>query len=63
MTYEQIVEIVGEEGVVVSDSSLEEEQDEEITTIVFEWRNGDFSGMKVTIKDGKLFEKSQTELE
>ncbi len=63
MTYEQIVEIVGEEGVVFSDSSIEDDLDGEIKTIVFEWKNGDFSGMKVTIKDGKLFEKSQSELE
>jgi len=63
MTYEQIVEIVGEEGVVFSDSSLEDDLDGEIKTIVYEWKNGDFSGMKVIIKDGKLFEKSQSELE
>jgi len=64
MTYEEIVEIVGEEGTVVSDSSTDEEQDGETkTTVVFEWKNGDFSGMRISFKDGKLFEKTQSDLE
>ena len=63
MTYNQIVEIVGEEGVVFSDSSLEDDLDGQIKTIVYEWKNGDFSGLKVIIKGGKLFEKSQSGLE
>lgn len=63
MTYEQIVEIVGEEGVVFSDSSLENDLDGEVKAIMYEWKNGDFSGMQIIIKDGKLFEKSQSELE
>lgn len=63
MTIEQIIEIVGEEGTVLSDESLEEELGGEIKTIVVEWKNGDFSGMKVIFKDGKLVDKSQTELE
>jgi hypothetical protein len=63
MTYEEIVEIVGEEGAAVSDSSPEAEQDGDTRTLVFEWKNGDLSGMKISFKDGKLIEKSQTELE
>ena len=63
MTYEEIVEIVGEEGVAVSDSSPEEEQDGETKTLTFEWKNGDLSGMRISFKNGKLVEKSQTELD
>lgn len=64
MTYEEIVDIIGEEGTVVSDSSTDEEKDGETkTTVVFEWKNGDFSGMRVSFKDGRLTEKSQTELD
>ena len=63
MTYEQIVEIVGEEGVVSSDSSIEDDLAGQIKAVVFEWKNGDFSGMKVFIRGGILFEKSKSELE
>jgi hypothetical protein len=63
MTYKEIVEIVGEEGVAVSDSSREVEDDGETSTLVFEWKNGDLSGMRISFKDGKLVEKSQTELD
>ena len=63
MTYKQIVEIIGEEGIISSDSSIDDDQGGHTKTTVYEWKFGDSTGMRITIQNGKLFKKTQFKLE
>ena len=59
MTYQQIVAIIGEQGTVMSESSFPDGSGGQLQTIMYDWKNGDFSGMNIIIQNGVLYQKSQ----
>ena len=59
MTYEQVVEIIGSEGTVMSEASVGD-----ITTTMYYWyADNGIANANVTISDGKVFAKAQVGLE
>ena len=57
MTYEQVVEIIGEEGTVMSNVDI---GDEKYQTTMYYWYGEDgISNANITIQGGKVISKAQ----
>ena len=59
MTYDQVVAIVGEPGVVQSENVIGQGTTFETHTIMYAWQNSDFSGANAMFQNGALMQKSQ----
>ncbi len=58
MTYEQVVEIIGEEGTVLSESNVL--NDEKYHTIMYSWKaKNQIANANVTFQGGKVISKAQ----
>lgn len=62
MTYQEVVDIIGEEGTVLSESNIM--NDEQYKTTMYYWYGEDgISNANVTIQGGKVISKAQIGLE
>jgi len=63
MTYEEVVEVVGEEGDQMSSINIEGAgQFEGASSKAYKWQNSDGSNMIVMFSNGEVMSKSQTML-
>ncbi len=62
MTYEEVVEIIGEEGTVLSEVNLT--GDEQYHTIIYNWKaKNNIANANITFQAGKVVSKAQMGLE
>lgn len=54
MTYQQVVQIIGRQGTVISENSIAG-----IHNIMYQWEAGFMANMSAMFQDGKLIQKSQ----
>lgn len=59
MTYQQVVGIIGSEGVVSWESSFENFDGSVLTMRTYTWENGDFSNANVSFENGVVTSKMQ----
>jgi hypothetical protein len=63
MSYQEVVDIVGDPGVVIVPPTALESDDGDAATSMYLWTNSDASNMKVTLENDQLVTKAQLYLE
>ncbi len=59
MSYQEVVDILGDPGVVIVPPPAPEGGDGDVEATNYVWQNSDFSNMSATFQDGQLAKKSQ----
>ncbi|MAE97454.1 MAG: hypothetical protein CL910_22620 [Deltaproteobacteria bacterium] len=63
MSYEEVVDVIGDPGVEIGPSSAPETTTADADTVSYVWQNDDASNMTATFKNDRLLERSQLYLE
>ncbi len=59
MSYQEVVDIIGDPGIVTAPSTVLESDTGDVETSVYVWQNSDASNMNATFQNNQLFRKAQ----
>lgn len=59
MSYQEVVDIIGDPGIVTAPSTVLESDTGDVETSVYVWQNSDSSNMNATFQNNQLFRKGQ----
>ena len=62
MTYEQVRDIIGEDGMIIGADGVRGAAGKKVFTTLIEWPNGDGSAMSGQFRNGRLISKNQHDL-